>query len=206
VTVAGRGETEPVADNGSAAGRRQNRRVTISYQARGADAPATTTPADALPPVARGEVTGSGTAGVKVSIGTGTLPHGTMLFAPKSVVRRGAYLQVDLSARNVGGDEATFWDVLGGGLWRDRKDPSSYLPTAASGVRLLDGDKMIYPLDYETGRYLHSCLCDKVLVEKVQPGAERVLSYWYPAPAAGQTTVTIDLPGRFRITGVPISR
>ncbi|MGX6606578.1 OmpA family protein [Micromonosporaceae bacterium Da 78-11] len=199
-TVLGKGETAPVARNTSAAGRQLNRRVTISYRTRAATTePAAATSAAPTIPETKG-VRGKAPEGVHVSldgyrsaVGAG---HGTLQIVAQSATRRGDYLLVVLLARNGGGDEATLWDYFGGGVFEARHVPDSYIPFGITAT---------YPLDYETERYIHPCLCDKDLADKLPPGSERLLPLWYPAPLAGTGTTTVDLPDRFRITDVPIT-
>ena len=207
-TVVGKGETAPVVRNDSDAHRRLNRRVTISYQARAAaPAPAAAEAAPTIPETTG--VRGKAPEGVRVTldsyrskVGAG---HGTVQIVPQSATRRGDYLLVYLLARNTGTDEATIWDYFGGGVFAERDANESYTQFGATGIRLLNGNTALYPLDYETEKYIHSCLCDKYIGDKLPAGSERLLPLWYPAPPAGTATITIDLPNRFRITDVPIA-
>ena len=86
---------------------------------------------------------------------------------------------------------------------RDEFDP--YAPYGASGVRLLDGDTAYYGLDYLVAKGGHRCLCDRLLNQAIPPGSAQRIALWFPAPATGTSTVTIDVADEFRITGVPVS-
>ncbi len=86
---------------------------------------------------------------------------------------------------------------------RDEFDP--YAPYGASGVRLVDGVTVAHNLDYVTAKGGHRCLCDRLLNVAIPPGGEQVIALWFPAPAPGTTTVTLDVPGRLRLTGIPVT-
>ncbi len=210
MTVAGKGEAEPAVPNTSAANRRLNRRVTVSY--RPAPTPAATPPAPtpaatppAPSPVALPPATGAvGTAadGVEIAL---PLRRGTVRFVPRPARLRGPFLQVDLVARNVGDDPATILDYLGQGVFTARDEFDPYAPYGASGVRLLDGVVTAHNLDYVTPAGGHRCLCDRLLNVAIPPGREQVIALWFPAPAPGTATVALDVPGRFRLTDVPVA-
>jgi OmpA-OmpF porin, OOP family len=201
-TVTGKGDTQPVVPNSTAANRRLNRRVTISYQAKAPTTPApSATPATTALPKTKGTL-GSASDGVQVNL---PLHRGTVRFVPRPAVVRGPFLQMDLVARNVGQDDATILDYLGQGVFTVRDEFDPYAPFGASGVRVLTGDTAAYGLDYLTAKGDHRCLCDRLLNQRIPPGGEQVIALWFPAPPAGTTTITIDVPDRLRITGVPIS-
>jgi outer membrane protein OmpA-like peptidoglycan-associated protein len=201
-TVSGKGEKQPLADNGTAAGRRLNRRVTISYQTRAATPASTPPTAPVAPelPKTKG-VIGTAPDGVQVVLP----PNRTMRITPGPVTRRGSYLLVTLVAHNDGTQTSTFSNYLNDGFWQRQGLNLSHNPYDDSGVRLLDGATASYPLDYEIKKFEHACLCDPDLADEIAPGAERRLPLWFPAPPPGTTTITIDVPDKFRITDVPIS-
>jgi outer membrane protein OmpA-like peptidoglycan-associated protein len=201
-TVTGKGDTQPVVPNTTAANRRLNRRVTISYQAK---TPATPTPAPSPSAVALPQtkgVRGSAADGVQVVL---PLRRGTVRFVSRPAVVRGPFLQVDLVARNAGDIPATVLDYLGQGIFTVRDEFDPYAPFGASGVRVLSGDTASYGLDYVTAKGSHRCLCDRLLNQAIPPGSEQVIALWFPAPPPGTTTITLDVPDKFRIDGVPIS-
>ena len=198
--VAGKGETEPVAANDSAAHRRLNRRVTISFQATRA-APAENQGAETALPRTKG-VRGTAATGVEVAL---PLRRGTVRFTPGAATVHGPFLQVDLVATNIGADKATILDYLGQGAFTARDEFDPYAPYGASGVRLLDGDTAYYGLDYLVAKGGHRCLCDRLLNQAIPPGSAQRIALWFPAPATGTTTVTLDVADEFRITGVPVS-
>ncbi|MEU7901394.1 OmpA family protein [Actinoplanes sp. NPDC049118] len=198
-TVAARGETEPTVPNDSAANRALNRRVTITFRERG------TAPGPRGTPVALPETKGeqgSAPDGVEVAL---PLNRGTIRFVPGAATVRGPFLLVNLTARNTGERKATILDLLGQGVFTVRDEFDPYAPYGAAGVRLLVGDTASYGLDYEIRPGSHRCLCDRLLNQPIPPQSEQVLSLWFPAPPAGTRTVTIDVPDRLRITGVPIT-
>jgi len=199
-TVTGKGETQPVASNSSPAGRRLNRRVTISYAPKTRPAPAPSASAAILPKT-KG-VRGTAAEGVPVDL---PLRRGTIRFVPGAAVLRGPFLQVDLIARNTGDRPATILDYLGQRIFTVRDEFDPYAPYGASGVRLLSGSTASYGLDYLKDEDDHRCLCDRLLNRPIPPGSEQVIALWFPAPPPGTTTITIDVPDKFRIGGVPIS-
>ena len=203
-TVTGKGETEPVASNSSAAGRRLNRRVTISYAAKPQTTPSPAPSATAASlPKTKG-VRGTAPDGVQVVL---PLRRGTVRFVPRPAVIRGPFLQVDLVARNVGDGPATILNYLGQSIFTVRDEFDPYAPYGASGVRLLSGNTAFYGLDYPTGKEDdHRCLCDRLLNQAIPAGGEQVIALWFPAPPPGTTTITIDVPDKLRISGVPITR
>ncbi|UQU61376.1 OmpA family protein [Couchioplanes caeruleus] len=225
-TVAAKGETQPVAPNDSAAGRARNRRVTVSFRAAGkpgeepagkasqqpGEQPTGTAsqqpgekpagPAKQAPLPGTKGARGTARDGVQVTL---PLHRGTVRFTPGSATVRGSFLQLDLMARNAGDDDATILDYLGQGVFTARDEFDPYAPYGASGVRMISGDTVAYPMDYELAAGDHRCLCDRLLNQAIPPGGSRLLALWFPAPAPGTTSVTIDVPDRFRISDVPVS-
>ncbi|MGX6601343.1 OmpA family protein [Micromonosporaceae bacterium Da 78-11] len=204
-TVVGKGETQPAFPNDTAGHRRQNRRVTISYRPTDRTQPSPTQPSPtppvtAPPPRTKG-VIGTAAAGVEVSM---PLLRGTIRFTPGRAVVRGQFLQVDLLATAVGDDQATIHDYLGQGVFTVRDEFDPYAPFGASGVRLLAADTVAYGLDYLTADRGHRCLCDRLLNQAIPAGSTQTIALWFPAPPAGTTTVVVDVPDKFRITGVPV--
>ena len=198
-TVAAKGESAPAVANDSDAHRALNRRVAITYRARGGAA-ATPAPVKAVLPKTKGKQ-GRAPDGVEVAM---PLNRGTIRFVPGPATVRGPFLLVDLRARNVGDNNATILDFLGQGVFTVRDEFDPYARYGTAGVRLLQGDTAAYGLDYETAPGDHRCLCDRILSKAIPPGSEQVLSLWFPAPPAGTTTVTLDVPDRLRITGIPV--
>ncbi|WP_199509328.1 OmpA family protein [Nucisporomicrobium flavum] len=207
--VAAKGETQPVAPNDSAAGRARNRRVTVSFRATDKAGEKPTDKAGQEPagkakqvPLPRTKgAQGTARDGVQVTL---PLHRGTVRFTPGSATVRGSFLQLDLVARNTGTDDATILDYLGQGVFTARDEFDPYAPYGASGVRMISEDTMAYPVDYELAAGDHRCLCDRLLNQAIPPGSSRLLALWFPAPAPGTTSVTVDVPDRFRITGVPV--
>jgi outer membrane protein OmpA-like peptidoglycan-associated protein len=201
-TVTGKGETQPVASNSNPAGRRLNRRVTISYQPKPQTTPAATpAPSATTLPKTKG-VRGTAAEGVQVDL---PLRRGTIRFVPGAAVLRGPFLQVDLIARNTGDKPATILDYLGQRIFTVRDEFDPYAPYGASGVRLLSGSTASYGLDYLKDTDDHRCLCDRLLNRPIPVGSEQVIALWFPAPPPGTTAITIDVPDKFRIAGVPVS-
>lgn len=198
-TVAAEGESKPAVPNDSDAHRALNRRVAITYRARGAAA-ATPAPARAVLPKTKGTV-GRAPDGAEVTM---PLNRGTIRFVPGPATVQGPYLLVSLTARNVGEGKATILDFLGQGVFTVRDEFDPYARYGAAGVRLLQGDTAAYGLDYESDPGSHRCLCDRILSKAIPPGSEQVLSLWFPAPPPGTTTVTLDVPDRLRITDIPV--
>jgi outer membrane protein OmpA-like peptidoglycan-associated protein len=199
-TVAAKGESEPAVANDTDAHRALNRRVAITYPIR---AGATAAPAstEAVLPRTDGEQ-GRAPEGVEVAM---PLNRGTIRFVPGPATARGPFLLVSLTARNVGDTKATILDFLGQGVFTVRDEFDPYARYGTAGVRLLHGDTAAYGLDYESSPGAHRCLCDRILSKPIPPGSEQVLSLWFPAPPAGTTTVTLDVPDRLRITDIPVT-
>lgn len=198
-TVAAEGEGKPAVPNDSAEHRALNRRVAITYRDRapGAAAPA---PARAVLPKTAGAV-GRAPDGVEVAM---PLNRGTIRFVPGRATVRGPFLLVDLVARNAGDTRATILDFLGQGVFTVRDEFDPYARYGTAGVRLLHGDTAAYGLDYESAPGAHRCLCDRILSRPIPPGSAQVLPLWFPAPPPGTATVTLDVPDRLRITGIPV--
>jgi outer membrane protein OmpA-like peptidoglycan-associated protein len=199
-TVAAKGESEPTVPNDSDAHRALNRRVAITYRARG-QAAATPAPTRTVLPKTKGEQ-GRAPDGVEVTM---PLNRGTIRFVPGPAVVRGPYLLVSLTARNAGDTKATILDFLGQGVFTVRDEFDPYARYGTAGVRLLQGDTAAYGLDYESSPGGHRCLCDRILSKAIPPGSEQVLSLWFPAPPTGTATVTLDVPDRLRITDIPVT-
>jgi outer membrane protein OmpA-like peptidoglycan-associated protein len=198
-TVAAKGESEPAVANDSDAHRALNRRVAITYRARG-QATATPAPTRTVLPKTKGEQ-GRAPDGVEVTM---PLNRGTIRFVPGPATVRGPYLLVGLTARNAGDTKATILDFLGQGVFTVRDEFDPYARYGTAGVRLLQGDTAAYGLDYESSSGGHRCLCDRILSKAIPPGSEQVLSLWFPAPPAGTASVTLDVPDRLRITDIPV--
>jgi hypothetical protein len=118
---------------------------------------------------------------------------------------RGPFLLVNLTARNVGDTKATILDFLGRGAFTVRDEVDPYARYGTAGVRLLQGDTAADGLDYESAPGAHRCLCDRILHQAIPPGSDQVLALWFPAPAPGTRTVTLDVPDRLRITDIPVT-
>jgi hypothetical protein len=173
--------------------------VTIAYRQTAAKPPPQ--PAKTELPRTKG-VRAIGPEGVEIAL---PLSRGTVRFTSRPARIRGPFLQVDLVARNVGDDDATILDYLGQGVFTARDEFDPYAPYGASGVRMFDGATVAHGLDYVTDKGSHRCLCDRILNQAIPPGSEQVIALWFPAPPPGTTTVTLDVPDRFRLTGVPIA-
>lgn len=197
MTVAAEGEGKPAVPNDSAAHRALNRRVAVTYRARG---PSASAPAEAVLPKTKGRQ-GRAAEGVEVAM---PLNRGTLRFAAGAATLRGPFLLVSLTARNVGEGNATILDFLGQGVFTVRDEFDPYARFGTAGVRLLQGDTAAYGLDYESAPGKHRCLCDRILSKAIPPGSEQVLSLWFPAPPVGTRTVTLDVPDRLRITDIPV--
>jgi hypothetical protein len=107
-------------------------------------------------------------------------------------------------ARSIGDDDATILDYLGQRIFTARDEFDPYAPYGASGVRMFDGRTVAHGLDYVTGKGGHRCLCDRILNQAVPPGSERTIALWFPAPPPGTTAITLDVPGKFRLTDVEV--
>ncbi|AGL18262.1 OmpA family protein [Actinoplanes sp. N902-109] len=195
VTVAAKGETQPAVPNTDAAARARNRRVTIAF--RGTPQ---LEPKDVPLPRTDG-VQGKAGDGVDVQL---PLHRGTVHFTTGTATRHDAFLQVDLVATAVGG-KATILDFLGQGVFTARNEFDPYAKYGAAGVRLLAGDTAALPLDYEREPGDHRCLCDRLLNQAIPENSSQTISLWFPAPPAGATTVTLDVPDKLRLTGIPIA-
>jgi outer membrane protein OmpA-like peptidoglycan-associated protein len=200
-TVAGKGETQPVASNATPQGRRLNRRVTISYRApaagTGTDAPATP---QATTPAAKG-VTGTADGGVDVVLQrSGQSVHITA----EEAVRRGDRLVVTLVVRNDGKDETPIFEYLTEGYAPEFAVNRTRNPFDDSWVHLLDGPSVALPLGYDLTDFRQDCLCDPDLAQGMRHGTEVRLPIWFPAPSPGTTTTSVDVPGKFRLTGLRI--
>ncbi|MFI5930623.1 OmpA family protein [Actinoplanes sp. NPDC051494] len=195
ITVVGEGERLWAVPNTDAVSRHLNRRVTIGYR------PGPPSPAPPVPLPDTTGVRGTGPTGVTV-----TLPDdgGDVAFVPSTVGVVGDALLVGLVARNVGDRDVVLAGLLGArpALARGDVDPGG--TSGSAGIRLLDGTTASYPLDYRAPAGDWTCLCERDLTRPIPPGGERALPLWFPRPATSVTAVTVDLPGLFRITDIPI--
>ncbi|MET0422744.1 MAG: OmpA family protein [Actinoplanes sp.] len=191
--VAGKGETAPAFPNDNAEHRQLNRRVTLSFKGTRKGKPV-----EAPLPATKG-TTATATAGAEVAL---PLRRGTITFTASAATRHGPYVQVDLIARNTGAKDATILDYLGQGLFTVRDEFDPYARFGASGVRLLAGNTAGYNLDYLNADGRHRCLCDRQLNRPLPVGGTQTISLWFPDP--GTPTVTLDVPDRFRLSGIAV--
>ena len=179
--------------------------MTISYRKRGAAPAATGSPGGKLTEAA-GAVA-EAPDGVTVAMsGTGPYAGRKLRFTPGEATRRGDYLLVRLTAASAEREKVVaVFDYLRQGRDPGRSGVSFSDPYDASGVHLLDARNVTLPLSYDVSRYDHACLCDNNLATVLRPGGERELRIWFPAPAADVREVTVDVPGKLRITGIPVT-
>ncbi|WP_306215234.1 OmpA family protein, partial [Actinoplanes sp. RD1] len=197
-TVAAKGETAPVVPNDSADHRARNRRVTVSAPKSTAAAP------PPVPDVPLPKTTGKVADAAKGAGIALPLSRGTVSFTAGEARLLGPFAQVDLIATNVGDDDATVLDLLGQGVFTVRDEFDPFAPYGAAGVRMIAGGTVAYSLDYELTAGSHRCLCDRLLNRAIPPGSSQTIALWFPAPPAGTTTVTLDVPDTLRLTGVPV--
>ncbi len=207
-TVSGKGETQPLVPNTSAANRQINRRVTISYPPRTAAAgrtPPPSVPATTAPLPGTTGVVGTGLAGVDVNLaGSGEPQAHPAHITAGPATRIGDYLLVDLTVR-IGDVDSSISSYLREPFGKPLNELTTREPYDDSGVHTLDGTSTNYPLGYQISETERSCLCDPDLAETKTANTARTLPLWFPAPAAGVTTVTIDALEKFRLTDVPVS-
>jgi OmpA-OmpF porin, OOP family len=206
-TVSGKGETQPLVPNTNATNRQINRRVTVSYPPRtttGTSTPSPSTPATAAPLPATTGVVGTASAGVDVNLAHQNDPqaHPAHISAGPAT-RIGDYVLIDLTVR-IGDVDSDISSFLREPFNVPLNEFTTRDPYDDSGVHMLDGTSINYPVGYQISETSRSCLCDPDLAEKMAANSVRTLPIWYPAPPPGTTTVTLDAVGKFRLTDVPV--
>lgn len=203
VTGEGRGESEPAVAGTTPEARAANRRVEIRFTAKSAGATVEVAGAAAAVPDATGP-TASGPAAVEVT----AVPGFTVRAA--SVRRVGAYLvgslEVTRTAAGTGQPTGIFGDLVQG--WAISRGLSAYsMGAGAHNATLLGSAARYYPLDYvreasSTKQKLRAIVADEWFVAPMKQGESATATVLWPDP--GGSTVTIDVPARFRLADVPV--
>ncbi|ROR73473.1 OmpA family protein [Bogoriella caseilytica] len=212
VVTEGRGDSEPRARNTSEDGRAANRRVEVHFQGQRVDS------AEASqgqgPPEVEGEEA-SGQEAVTVEGWDVT---------PVSVVRRGEVLVGTFSLAYATEEEPELLDIQvmnphptyrGGHATRRGYFSNSLVELGTTQVTLLGFGERIFPLAYEVSadgvEESEDAVLDVVTrllgEERLTPGVEepghsRLITVLWPD--RGQDSVTIDVPGQFRLSDVTV--
>lgn len=197
IVVEGRGESDPAVEGTSEHARAANRRVEISFEGtsviegkEGSDLPPAEVPTAAgLEPL---EVEGVGGETMTVSV--------------DSVTRVDAFLVGTLRVERAEGSAKPVVGLFGDaaiGRAADRSFPLSELGAGPHNVTVMGGGAWIYPMDYMTGDRSRM-LGDELLSSGPAAGEAILVTVIWPDP--GTEPVVIDVPGRFRITDVPVTQ
>lgn len=203
----GRGESEPVAEGTSGAARAANRRVEISFDGHAFEPEAAATASgvpDTQAPV--------GTAGETLSVS----PNDDVTYGVTvdSMTRTNGMLYGSVRLELLKGEGAsTMWGVL-----RPGQDEADSLPGRGFGVfdtvasahnlALLTPDARVYPFDFrwkdDDGEIARALVGDDFLAwsPKTEGQSMMATAVW---PDTGQDTVTLEVPGKFRITDIPVT-
>ncbi|MGO1315844.1 MAG: OmpA family protein [Cellulomonadaceae bacterium] len=196
VVAEGRGESEPAVAGTSEEARSANRRVEIFFEGtsvvegeKGEEVPSADVPtASGLDPV---ELDGTGGSAFAVSV--------------DSVTRAGTVLAGTLRVERTEGSANPVIGLFGDaaiGRAADRKFALSELGAGPHNATVMGADSWIYPLDYTTGDR-NRLLGEELLGTGPAAGEAILVTVVWPDP--GTDTVTIDVPGQFRITDVPVT-
>ncbi len=199
----GRGETEPAVGGTSAESRAANRRVEVTFTVTTPGAAVTITDGATAPlPAATGpEATGSGPVAVQLREDT--------LDVSATVTRHGGYLVGSLEVERTSAGKGQLTELFGTptqGLDVGRGLSYTTLIAGAHNATLLAAGSRFFPGDYvrpdATGEDNRATLADQFLSAQLEQGQSVTVTVVWPDP--GGDTVTIDVPGRFRLTDVPI--
>ena len=202
VTTEGKGESEPVAEGTSSEARAANRRVEIRFAALVPGAPVDVSSAPV--PDAVG-VVGSGHETVVVEQYVERYE-----VSVRRVEARSGYLigTIEIVRRSETGAARIPFVANGRNPLISRGFGGMTWVAGAASVRLAGQGSWIYPVDYETetedsGFVWRSVLADRMIVDPFGEADMPVVATvtW---PDTGQDAVTVDVLGRFRITGVPV--
>lgn len=203
VTGEGRGESEPAVAGTTPEARAANRRVEIRFTAKSVGSTVEVAGAAVAVPDATGPIA-SGPAAVEVT----AVPGFTVRAA--SVRRVGAYLvgslEVKRAASGRGQPTGIFGDFVQG-LAISRGLSAYAMGAGAHNVTLLSAAARYYPSDYiravsSTENELRAIVADEWFVAPMGQGETVTATVVWPDP--GGSTVTIDVPERFRLADVPV--
>lgn len=196
LTVRGRGEAEPVASNDDDAGRAMNRRVELSITTpRTASAPVS----KSVDPIDKPRVSGRGSTGVDLTLGA--------VKAHYSATARkvDGHLVVTMKVKRT--DDAFAQPVgLNFDDYRDDMPKDLWLSDTAGGIAVMDGSTETLPAlyhDAKGGSLLP--IADVATTGRIDGGQTRVFDLVYPRDAPVGRTVTVEYPGWFRLTDIPVT-
>lgn len=205
VTTQGKGETDPAVKGTSPAARKANRRVEVAFTTSTSGA-TVTAPSDAPAPKATGPV-GTGSSPVAVTV------NGTSYeVAATSVERRGGYLVGTLRVTRTSagsGNLTGFFGDAAAGLDLGRGLNATTMTAGAFNATLLGQGARVYPADYvvapetSTSTEQRAIVADRFLDQPIAQGQSVAVTVVWPD--AGGSTVDVDVPDRFRITGVQVT-
>lgn len=205
VVAEGRGESEPAVAGTSPEARTANRRVELQFTAATPGA-SVDVGSDAAVPEPTGPVA-SGGAAVEVAGVTG--------FAVRALAVEpvGPFLVGTLEVERTGAGTAQPTGLFGDfvqGLATGRGLSALAMGGGAHNATLLGDASRVYPLDYvrpaaeSVTSDVRAVVADEWVVAPMAPGETVTTTVLWPDP--GGDTVTVDVPERFRLAGVPVSR
>lgn len=197
LTVRGRGEADPVASNNDDAGRGLNRRVELRITT-----PTTkqTQGTGRVDPIDEPRVGGRGSTGVDLTLG----PVKSHFSAGPARMVDG-HLVVTMKVKRT--DDA-FEQATGLNFddYRDDMPQDLWLSDTAGGIAIMDGSTETLPALYHDaagGSLLP--VADVATTSRIDGGQTRVFDLVYPRGAPVGKSVTVEYPGWFRLTDIPVT-